>query len=194
MDQERFEKALIFAAQAHQGQNRKGSDVPYITHPIMLAMTLLEMDCADDLIVAALLHDVIEDTETTLTQIETEFGPAVAQLVDAVSEPDRQAAWEVRKQHTIDKLRQAPVSVKLIACADKLHNIRSICKDYQTLGEAVWARFKRGKESQAWYYRGLADSLPTGLESPETYPIFAQFRQEVTNLFGPHPPTNQPTN
>jgi (p)ppGpp synthase/HD superfamily hydrolase len=150
----------------------------------MLAAMLMDMDCPNDVIVAALLHDVVEDTSTTLAEIKTEFGDPIADLVQAVTEPDRDAAWEVRKQYTIDKLCAAPLPVKLLACADKLHNLRSMVRDHAEVGEAIWARFKRGKEQQAWYYRGLAASLMAGLEQPEKYPIFEQFQREVADVFG----------
>ena len=184
MDNHLFDRALIFAARAHDGHYRKGTDIPYITHPVALATMLIEIDCPDEVVVAALLHDVVEDTAVTLAMVEAEFGDRVAELVRAVTEPDREAPWEVRKQHTLDKLRHAPLPVKLLACADKLHNLRSIARDYAEVGERLWARFNRDKEKQAWYYRGLVDSLSTGLSQPERYPILAQFEREVALLFG----------
>ncbi len=182
MDYNLFDKALIFAAKAHEGQYRKGTDVPYITHPVGLAVTLMDLNCADEVIVAALLHDVVEDTIVTLDEIEVEFGGQVAGLVGAVSEPDRDAPWEVRKEHTINKLRHASLSVKLLACADKLYNIRSMAQDYAAVGEQIWERFNRGKEKQAWYYRFLTERLIGGLEKSERYQIFAEYRQQAENL------------
>lgn len=181
----RLNRALIFAARAHDGQQRKGSDIPYIIHPVAMAMKLLTMDCMEDVVIAALLHDVVEDTNITLDDIAREFGTPVAELVAAASEPEHGTArWEARKQHTIDFLRDAPLPVKLLTCADKLHNIQSIQHDLEAIGEKVWERFARGREKQAWYYRALAESLPHGIESPERYPIFAEFARAVDNLFG----------
>jgi len=184
MDYELFDKALIFAARAHRSQYRKGTDIPYITHPMAMAAMLVEMGCADELVVAALLHDVVEDTPVTLAEVETAFGPQVAELVQGVSEPDRSVSWEERKAQTLHKLREAPLAVKLLACADKLHNIRSLSRSYAEIGEPVWQRFNRGKEKQAWYYRALVESLMAGLEEPEKQPIFAALAQEVEALFG----------
>ena len=181
---ELIDRALNFAAKAHQGQYRKGTDIPYIVHPVGVAMILMEINAPDEVIVAGLLHDVVEDTNATLLQLEADFGPEIARLVAGASEPDRSAAWEERKQHTIDYLRRAPLFVKLVACADKLHNIRTLSRDYAALGDAVWGRFNRGKTQQAWYYRALAQSLPKGVASPERYPVFEWFSQEVENLFG----------
>ena len=185
MNFERLNRALIFAARAHDGQQRKGTDIQYIIHPAAMAMKLLTMNCMEDVVIAALLHDVVEDTDITLDDIAREFGAPVAELVAAASEPEHDTArWEIRKQHTIDFLRDAPLPVKLLACADKLHNIGSIARDYAVLGEKVWERFARGRDKQAWYYRALAESLPHGVESPEQYPIFAEFARAVDNLFG----------
>ncbi len=179
-----FDKALNFAARAHQGQYRKGTDIPYIVHPVGVAVILMEMNLTDEVIVAGLLHDVVEDTPITPAQLEAEFGAKIARLVAGASEPDRSAAWEDRKRHTVDYLRRAPLPVKLLSCADKLHNIRTLSRDYAKLGDAVWERFNRGKAQQAWYYRALAQSLPEGVNSPESYPIFEQFSVAVDRLFG----------
>ena len=183
MDTQLFDQALIFAAKAHDGQYRKGNNVPYITHPVALAITLISVEAPDSVIIAALLHDVVEDTAVTEAEIEATFGAEVAQLVHAVSEPDRDAPWEERKSHTIEKLRYATLPVKLLACADKLHNIQSMARDYAEQGEAVWGRFNRGREQQAWYYQSLVQSLLSNLPQSEKYPIFAKFQQEVENLF-----------
>ncbi len=182
---QRLNQALIFAARAHDGQQRKGTDIPYIIHPVMLAMRLLTMDCAENVVIAALLHDTVEDTAITLEDISREFGAEVAEVVAAASEPEHSTArWETRKQHTIDFLRDAPLPVKLLACADKLHNIQSMQSDFARQGERVWERFARGREKQAWYYRRLAKNLPAGVALPEMHPIFAEFAEAVDNLFG----------
>jgi len=179
-----IDRALNFAAKAHQGQYRKGTDIPYIVHPVGVAMLLQEMDAPAEVLAAGLLHDVVEDTPVTPAQLKAEFGPEIARLVAGASEPDRSATWEARKQHTVEYLRRAPLPVKLIACADKLHNIRTLSRDYAKLGDAVWSRFNRGQAQQAWYYRALAQSLPEGVASPEQYPIFEQFSEAVRRLFG----------
>ncbi len=185
MNFNRLDRALIFAARAHDGQQRKGTDIPYITHPVAMAMRLLSMDCMENVVIAALLHDTVEDTAITLDDISQAFGDDVSALVAAASEPDHHTArWEIRKQHTIDFLRTAPLPVKLLSCADKLHNLRSIARDYAQIGDKVWERFARGREKQAWYYRALAQSLPENIASPEAYPIFTEFSQAVDTLFG----------
>jgi (p)ppGpp synthase/HD superfamily hydrolase len=179
-----LDKALIFAARAHEGQYRKGTTIPYITHPVALAMALLQMECPGEVVAAALLHDVVEDTAVTLAEIEQAFGPEIADLVASVSEPDRRASWEARKAHTIAAMRDAPFYTKLIVCTDKLHNLRSVVRDYAEEGEGVWDRFNRGKAKQAWYYHQLVESLMVNVTETDRYPVFGQLAAEVDHLFG----------
>lgn len=148
-------KALEFAALAHKDQQRKGSGVPYIVHPFEVAQILTAYGASEALIVAGLLHDTIEDTSVAQDEIGTAFGEEVLALVLSDSE-DKSKTWEQRKQHTVDFLRSAATQEqRLLACADKLSNLRSIAADQQELGDGVWCRFKRGKQQQAWYYRAM---------------------------------------
>lgn len=167
--------AIIFAAKAHEGQRRKGTDIPYITHPFEVAQILMEAGCDETLIIAGLLHDTLEDTEVTAAEIEEQFGPEVLALVDSDSE-DKSLSWEDRKKHTIEYLRdRASLEELLLACADKLANMRSIKADYMVLGDKVWDRFHRGKEQQSWYYSSLIDVFD-GLSDYEMY-------WEISNLY-----------
>jgi (p)ppGpp synthase/HD superfamily hydrolase len=184
MDYNLLDSALIFAAKAHANQYRKGTDIPYITHPVGVAMILLELGCSWDVVIAGLLHDVVEDTPVSLVEIEEHFGETIAALVQSVSEPNRTASWEERKKHTLSELKGASLPTKLITCADKLHNLRSLSRDYAGVGEAVWSRFKRGRADQAWYYSGLKENLAEGVEDLAKYPIFAEFNRAVEALFG----------
>lgn len=155
--------ALRFAARAHAGQMRKGTDVPYIVHPVGVMLALLETGETDpELLAAALLHDTVEDTRTSLTDLRRRFGQRVAAVVEGCSEPDKSDTWEARKQHTVRHLRTAPRDVLLVAAADKLHNLRSLIADEQTLGANLWTRFKRGRPEIAWYYRAVTASLKEG--------------------------------
>ncbi|MFQ5611779.1 MAG: HD domain-containing protein [Anaerolineae bacterium] len=168
---------------AHDGQYRKQTNIPYITHPFDVALILQKMNCPDILVVAGLLHDTLEDTSVVLADIVENFGPEVAAIVEACSEPDRSLPWEDRKQHTINQLRDAPLEVKLVACADKLSNLKTVRADLQENGEAVWERFNRGREKQAWYYRGVARSLRHGVADLDRYPIFEQLDNLVQLVF-----------
>jgi (p)ppGpp synthase/HD superfamily hydrolase len=158
-----LDAALLFATQAHDGQRRKGTDVPYIVHPIGVLLTLMQADETDpEVLAAALLHDTVEDTGVTLGQIRERFGARVARIVEGCSEPDKSDSWENRKQHTVAHLRTAPRDVQLVSAADKLNNLRSMIVDHAELGDRLWSRFKRGRAEMAWYYRAVTDSLKDG--------------------------------
>lgn len=182
---ERIFDAIEFAVKAHRGQYRKGTNLPYILHPLAVARILMEHDCPEELAIAALLHDTVEDTPVTLDEIRKRFGERVAWLVQQVSEPEKSEAWENRKRHTLEHLRTAPMEVLLLACADKLDNIRAIRDDYERLGEAIWRRFKRGKGSQAWYYRALADLFLERMRDDAVgIKMARQLAAEVESVFG----------
>jgi len=150
-------KAIQFASLAHKDQCRKGTNIPYIVHPFEVAQILTDAECQEEVIVAGLLHDTVEDTEVTLELIEQEFGQYVAELVNSSSE-DKTKTWEERKQHTIDSLEECDdINILLLCCADKLANLRSIKADYDEIGDNLWKRFNRGKEKTAWYYSKLID-------------------------------------
>lgn len=153
------EKAIIFAAKAHKGQTRKASSIPYITHPFAVGMLLQKANCSDEVIAAGILHDTVEDTETTYDDLIEQFGIHIANLVSSASEPDKSLPWEERKQHTIDRLKHATLEEIQITTADKLHNLRSIKADLEVIGEKTWDRFKRGKQKQYWYYSSIVKEL-----------------------------------
>src|SRR5437870_3730227 len=120
------ERAIEVAAQAHRGQVRKGTDIPYISHPYAVGLLLARAGLPVELVAAGILHDTVEDTYLNLEYIRDHFGETVALIVEGCSEPERRAPWEERKQHTLDYLCAAPWEVRVVACADKLHNVRSI--------------------------------------------------------------------
>lgn len=177
-------KAIEFATQAHRGQFRKGTEIPYILHPLGVAEILMEYECAEESVVAGILHDTVEDTPVTLKDIQENFGAQVAKLVEALSEPDKSDSWENRKQHTIDYLKVAPIDVLLVSCADKLHNIRAIRRDYEKYGEALWSRFNRPKTKQQWYYQALAEVFISRAENDTSKSLFSEFQLEVNKVFG----------
>lgn len=176
-------KALEIAVKAHQDDTRKGKqDVPYIVHPMEVAMTLQKEGKTDELIAAGLLHDTLEDTEYEEEDLRELFNDQITELVLGASEEleDREnTPWEERKQHTIDYLKTADMDVKYIACADKLSNIRSMIRDYKRIGDKLWGRFNRGYEKQKWYYESLIESLDdlTGVE------MYEEFKAGVEWLF-----------
>ena len=170
--------ATEVAAKAHRDQVRKGTDVPYISHPCAVGLILAQAGCTEDVVAAGVLHDTVEDTPVTLRDIERDFGENVARLVAACSEPDKSGSWEDRKRHTLDLVGDAPLDVCMVVCADKLHNVRSILAERAVIGDRIWERFRRGKAQQAWYYRGLVASM-----EHHRRPLFCELREAVEALF-----------
>jgi (p)ppGpp synthase/HD superfamily hydrolase len=158
---ELYERALRVAAIAHRDQDRKGSNVPYITHPVQVSLILLSHGFPSDLAIAGLLHDVVEDQEYPLSQIEAAFGPRVAEIVAALSEDKKDVRgnkrpWEVRKREALEHMRRADQDVAAVKAADTLHNIRCILLDARQEGTEVWERFTRGPNLMLSYYRQIA--------------------------------------
>jgi (p)ppGpp synthase/HD superfamily hydrolase len=178
-----IDMAIDFAARAHEGQRRKSDNVPYIAHPVAVAMILQRMACSPEIIAAGLLHDTVEDTAVTLDEIRATFGEAVAAIVAGCTEPGKHNSWESRKSHTVEHLRSASLAVKLVAAADKYHNLTGTVRQREFAGAAVWDRFNRGVEQQAWYYRSVAASLLANVAEPERYPIFADLTHLVERVF-----------
>jgi HD domain len=163
-------QAIQFAAQAHRNQLRKGTDLPYIVHPFAVGMILSQFRFSEPVIAAGLLHDTLEDTGVTELALAAEFGAEIATIVAGCSEPDKSLPWRERKQHTVDAMRSAPWPVKAVAAADKLDNLRAMAADFARIGDALWQRFKQGREEQEWYYRAVFQALvgiPAG--APEAY-------------------------
>ena len=184
MNESNIFKAIQYAVRAHSGQFRKGTRIPYIIHPLRVAEILIEYDCSEEVIIAGVLHDTIEDTIITVDDIMRSFGKKIAELVEKVSETDKTDTWETRKQHTIEYLKDAPMAILLITCADKLDNLRSIRKDYARTGESIWSRFNRPKNYQQWYYRALADVFMSRIDTEPAASLFQSFKREVEDFFG----------
>ena len=176
-------KAIEFATKAHSGQYRKGSLVPYIIHPIRVCKILINYNCGEIVASAGVLHDVLEDTPRTRKDITKSFGSKICTLVETVSELGTKKTWEQRKQNTIDLLKSASKDVILIECADKLDNIRAIVEDYERLGEHVWKKFSRPRDSQAWYYLSMVESLRTRKFTTNAAALIKEFSQEVSRIF-----------
>jgi (p)ppGpp synthase/HD superfamily hydrolase len=179
---ERFARALALAIEAHAGQLRKGTDIPYIAHPMGVASIALEFGASEDQAIAALLHDALEDGGPHYAPlIEEQFGPRVLTLVEACTDgvPDTSGAkadWGERKRTYLAHLIKAPAEVLLVSGADKLHNARAIVSDLITIGPEVFKRFKAGREGTLWYYRALADVF-TQRRTPMAVMLEAEVRQ-----------------
>ena len=163
---ERFSQAVEYARQLHT-EYRKGTGIPYMAHLIgVSALVMGEADgrtpVTEDMVIAALLHDAVEDHGgmPRLREIEQRFGPNVSRMVAALSDTfaedhDKKEGWEERKRDYLARLRQEPDDVLLISAADKLYNAKAILDDFKEIGPAVFARFKRGAKDQLGYFDKL---------------------------------------
>jgi len=177
-------RAIDFATKAHSGQYRKGTRIPYITHPLNIAKILIEQECPEQVIVAGILHDTLEDTRVTADEIRDLFGSEVAALVEAVSEPNKSDhTWENRKAHTLKILRTALPEVLMISLADKLDNIKAIREDHEKTGDRIWKRFNRPKEKQQWYYEAILNVFFARLNGKQTLALVHQFKSDVDHVF-----------
>jgi (p)ppGpp synthase/HD superfamily hydrolase len=157
----RVDAALALAAAAHRTQVRKGTDVPYIVHPVHVAMILFAHGYDEDLAIAGILHDVVEDCGVPLERIGAEFGAGVAALVAAVSEIKTEDAgerrpWRVRKDEQLRHLARGDARTAALKAADALHNCSCTLADLRLHGPAAWDRFNAGAQDSVWYYREVA--------------------------------------
>jgi hypothetical protein len=162
----RFLRAFQFAAEKHAGQTRKASTIPYIAHLMGVTSLVLEAGGDEDLAIAALLHDVVEDCggAPMLKEVRRRFGKRVAHVVEGCtdSDSDPKPPWRQRKETYLRHLKTADAGTRLVSVADKLNNIRSILTDYHEIGESIWARFNGGRDGTLWYYRALRDEFGRG--------------------------------
>lgn len=117
MKMSKFLRVIQYAAKAHDGQYRKGTDIPYISHPYAVGLLLLKEGYEEDIVCAGILHDIVEDTDQTLDDINDEFGSKVARIVEGSSEPNKDLPWKERKQHTLDELQHATFDIQVVVFA-----------------------------------------------------------------------------
>lgn len=157
----RLQRAFRYAAEKHAGQTRKGTAVPYLSHLMAVASLVLEAGGDEEMAIAALLHDVVEDCGgmPRLREIRRQFGPRVARIVkgctDSFTQPKPE--WIIRKKKYLREVKHADRETRLVSASDKLHNVRTILADYRKDGESIWVRFNGKKEGTLWYYRALSD-------------------------------------
>lgn len=152
-------EAVEFAVEAHKGAVRKGTQTPYIVHPLEAAVIVGSMTEDQELVAAAILHDVLEDTDAREEDLRQRFGDRVADLVVEETD-DKTLSWLERKKGKLERVARGSRDLKMVVLGDKLSNIRSIARDYLTLGEKLWDRFnEKRRDVQAWYYWGMADCL-----------------------------------
>ncbi len=163
MQMSKLSNALALAVQAHAGQVRKSTTIPYISHPMAVSAIALEFGASEDQAIAALLHDAIEDGGIKYVDlIGDQFGPYVLELVQGCTDgiPDdtgKKIDWLERKTPYLAHLEKASDEVLLVSCSDKLHNARAIVSDLINEGPSVFERFSSTTEQTLWYYRQLAN-------------------------------------
>ena len=157
----RLHRAFRYAAEKHAGQTRKKTAVPYLSHLMAVASLVLEAGGDEDMAMAALLHDVVEDCGgmPRLREVRKQFGPRVAKIVEGCTDSfgDPKPEWMERKKNYLREVKDADAETRLVSAADKLHNVRTILADYRRDGESIWKRFSGKKEGTLWYYRALSD-------------------------------------
>lgn len=188
-----YEKALLYAYRVHDGQTRKGTQTPYISHLLAVSGIVMENGGTEAEVIGALLHDAIEDQESHADRLRVKheireyFGLEVLNIVEGCSDTTAESIlppngdkidWKVRKTEYIDHVRHASASVRLVSSADKLHNARAILADYREIGDALWDRFNmKDKKEHLWYYRKLTEAF----RKTNTAPIIVEELNRVVS-------------
>lgn len=181
-----FEKAVQYALECHSGQRRKGGGLPYILHPMEAAVIVSTLTDDQEILAAAVLHDVVEDTPATVEAVAERFGPRVAALVASESEDKMrdipaEDSWKLRKQEAIRHLAEsADPAVKMICLGDKLSNLRALYRLSMGEGEGMWQYFhQKDPRQHAWYYREIAAVLKPLAE----FPAYQEMMDWIERLF-----------
>jgi (p)ppGpp synthase/HD superfamily hydrolase len=187
----RFEEAMAYAVEIHAGQARKGGSTPYVSHPMAVCSLVLEDGGSEDEAIAALLHDAVEDGggPPVLEEIRRRFGEEVAGIVWDCSDTDEdpKPPWLERKTRHVAHIRRAGPAARRVACADKLHNARSVLFDYHVVGEELWARFNGTREQVLWYFRSLVETFRetgTGPMSDELDRVVSEIEKRARSAGG----------
>jgi (p)ppGpp synthase/HD superfamily hydrolase len=187
----RFSLAVDYARQIHVGY-RKGTTVPYMAHLLGVASLVMgesgqvPFPVTEDMVIAALLHDAVEDEGglPRLHHIEQNFGQEVARIVEGCTDSfeedsSKKQDWVTRKRSYIERLWKQPQDTVLVSTADKLYNARAMLEDYRSVGVEVWKRFQRGRSEQLWYFNEL---LKVYDEKCSHWRIVEQLRQAISEL------------
>jgi myo-inositol-1(or 4)-monophosphatase len=180
-------KAIEFAAKAHDGMMRKKDKTPYILHPLEAAVIVGTMTADSDVISAAVLHDVVEDTEITIEEIEENFGSRVRRLVESETEDKRadlppESTWKIRKEESLEELANCgDRDVLILWLGDKLSNMRSFYRIWKNEGESMWQSFnQKDPVQQEWYYSSIAE-LTSSLKD---FPAWQEYNELLKIIFG----------
>jgi (p)ppGpp synthase/HD superfamily hydrolase len=190
---DRFDRALLYATHVHGGQVRKDTPIPYIAHLLAVSATVLEYDGSEDVAIAALLHDAVEDQggEPRLSDIRNRFGDRVADIVRSCSDTvvnsssgQQKEDWHTRKKRYVEHLNLVDQDTLFVSLSDKIHNARSILRDLRKpeIGKAVWDRFKNSRKDTLWYYRKLAKSFQKRLKDQSAKMQLADELSEIVDV------------
>lgn len=153
------EHAKEHAIKVHKNQIRKSNGKTMVYHPLAVGELLEQFGYDDEVVSAGYLHDTVEDTSTTIEDIEELFGHRISSLVFNASEPDKSLSWEERKNHTMNVVKSSPIDDIAVVLADKIHNIEDLTNELQIQGLSVFNSFKRGVDKQLWYFEGVYNSI-----------------------------------
>lgn len=181
-----LDKAIMFAAHAHEGMVRKGNNQPYIFHPLEVLNLVSMMTDDDEILSAAVLHDTIEDTASTIEDIRQQFNERVAKLVgyeteDKRGQVNKSGTWVERKQEAIDTLKKVDdIGAKMIALGDKVSNLRSFHLLQLQEGEKLWDYFNmKDPTKHYWYYSEVAKAL----SDLKDYSVYKEFLFLIDTIF-----------
>ena len=180
-------EAIVFSTKAHDGMRRRKSDIPYVLHPMEVAVIIGTMTDRQEVIAAGVLHDVVEDAGIAIEEIGEKFGVRVMELVASETENKREEmppeeTWQIRKEESLEKLRTTDdIDVLILWIGDKLSNIRAIYRDFEVEGNAVWNKFHQSDINvQAWYYRSIMKYTE---RLSDTF-AWLEYKKLVEQLFG----------
>lgn len=178
---ERIQSAIRFAIKAHTGQTRKGKGVPYITHPLTVALILSQAGASEDIVIAGILHDVVEDSDgaVALSDIEDKFGETVAGLVQHVTEEDKSLPWETRKRIALAHIKDMSHDALLLKSADVLHNLSELVHDVEEQGDEVFEKFNAPKEKKLAQQQNLVKALESAWQEN---PLLSEVKENVAAL------------
>ncbi len=177
MKENLIEKAVTVAIEAHWYQKRKGDDLPYIIHPLMVALKLIRHNFPDKVIAAALTHDVLEDTDYPEARLREELGDDVLNIVKTVTN-DQSLPWEEKKKKYVASVRKGSEAAKAVAVADKIHNLESLLLAYEEQGPALWKRFNRGKDKKIWFEKAVLQML----KDTWRHPLIEEYERLLTKV------------
>lgn len=183
----RVTDAFDYARTLHADQVRKGTSIPYLSHLMAVAAIVMESGGDEDQVIAALLHDAVEDRGRdgrTKAEIAERWGERVVGIVLACTDAETvpKPPWRERKERYLAHLTSAPVEVRRVVAADKLHNAQAILNDYRQLGHQLWSRFNATAAEILWYYRSVVTRLREAETAGELRDLIARLQSVVETL------------